>query len=169
MLGILKYLGMILLFTVGIGQTYLYRKVKKQWGSLPVVRAEILESQLLDYNDMEDRRVYEAKIRFRYEFRGEQYESETPFLKSPQIFPDKNIEHDLLARYKVGDIINARVMANTPKVAYLEITPFSKLSAIGVPALILLYALAVFGYGWLAVNVLNYESRDRTYEQIHNT
>ena len=169
MLGILKYLGIVLLFTIGIGQTYLYRKVKKQWDSLPVVGAEIIESRLLDYNDMDDRRIYEAKIRFKYKFRGEEYESETPLLKSPQLFPDKDIELDLLARYKEGDIINARVMPNLPEAAFIEVAPFSKLSAIGIPVLILLYALAVFGYGWLAVNIFNYESRDRTYELIHNT
>jgi len=159
---------MVLLFGIGVGQTYLYRKVKRQWDSLPVVGAEIIESQLLDYNDMDDRRIYEAKIRFRYKYRGEEYESETPLLKSPQLFPDKDIEHDLLARYKVGDIINARVMPNLPSAAFIEVAPFSKLSAIGVPVFVLLYALAVFGYGWFVVNIFNYESEARTYDFIDN-
>lgn len=164
MFGLLKYLGMVLLFTIGVGQTYLYRKVKKQWGNLPVVPAEIVESKLINHSDIEGRRVYEASIRFKYQFQGTEYISDTPLLKSPQLFPDKDIEHALLAKYKIGNIINARVIPDSPKHAFLEVSTFSMLSALAIPLLVLLYALAVFGYGWIAVQMLDYKSPDRVYE-----
>ncbi len=166
MLGILKYIGALLLCSIGFGQTFLYRKVKKQWATLPEVEGEIVESKLLNHNDLDGNRIYEAQIVFKYRFNGNEFESSTPVLKSPQLFPNKDLEHDLLSRYKVGDMVVVRVLPNRPKLAYLEISPFSKLSAILLPVFTVIYFIVVFGYGWATALIFGAESNPDPYGLI---
>lgn len=120
--------------------------------------AIITTSRLLNHNDVRGSRVYEALLEFEYDFRGKRYRLNTPLLRSMQLFSDKNIEHELLAKYKEHDLVNVRVMPSSPQNAFIEVQPFSLASATGVPMLAILYAATVFGYGWIVVNIFNYES-----------
>ena len=43
---------------------------------------------------------------------------------------------------------NARVVPAVPEMAYLEVAPFSRVSAILLPIITVLYALAIVGYFW---------------------
>ncbi|WP_444946667.1 DUF3592 domain-containing protein [Microbulbifer sp. VTAC004] len=149
MFGILKYIGLVIIVSLGFGQTFVYQRVKKKWNSLPVVDAKIKTSKLKNFTNAEGQRVYEAQIEFEYEYMGVKYSSDTPLLRSPQLFKNNNIEHDLLSRYKEGGSVAVRVMPSSPKNAFIEMERFSKLSAVVIPVLIVIYSLAVFGYGWL--------------------
>ncbi|WP_428818665.1 DUF3592 domain-containing protein [Microbulbifer sp. MCCC 1A16149] len=171
MLGILKYVGFLILAFIGVGQTYVYRRIQGKWKSFPVVRGEIIESKLANFTNTEGQRVYEANIKFEYDFEGQKYCSDTPLLRSPQLFKDHNFEHELLQKYKVGDRVNVKVLPRSPKVAFIEIEPFSRLSAIAIPILAVLYLAFVFGYGWFMVEVMGHDSDlgDRVFEQIQKT
>ncbi|MCX2796253.1 DUF3592 domain-containing protein [Microbulbifer thermotolerans] len=166
MFGILKYVGFLILAFIGVGQTYIYRRIQGKWRSFPVVRGKIIESKLENFTNIEGQRVYEASIKFEYEFEGQRYCSDTPLLRSPQLFKDHNLEHELLKKYKVGDHVDVKVLPRTPEVAFIEVEPFSRLSAIAIPILILLYIASIFGYGWFIAEVMGHDSNfgDWTFE-----
>ncbi|QFT54886.1 DUF3592 domain-containing protein [Microbulbifer sp. THAF38] len=149
MFGILKYIGLVIIVGLGFCQTFVYQRVKKKWASLPLVDATITRSKLKNFANTEGRRIYEAQIEFGYEYKGEKFYSDTPLLRSPQLFKDNNIEHDLLNKYKEGDSVKVRLLPDSPKNAYIEVERFSTLSAIAIPVLFILYGVAVFGYGWM--------------------
>ena len=163
MLGILKYVGFIILFGLGIGQSLLYRKIKRNWDSLPVTRGEIIESRLIDHNDIDGNRVYAATIQCRYNHLGTDYESEAVVLRSAQLVPNFNYEHKLVQRYKKGDRVEIRVLPQKPDVAIIELAPLNKASVILVPLIIIGYALLVVGYGWAMNEIFTYESNSDSY------
>ncbi|WP_299597587.1 DUF3592 domain-containing protein [uncultured Microbulbifer sp.] len=154
MFGILKYIGLVVIFGLGFAQTFVYSRVNKRWNSLPLVDAKITTSKLKNFTNTEGQRVYEAQIEFEYEYSGAKYRSDTPLLRSPQLFKDNNIEHDLLSRYKEGEKLKVRVIPGSPKDAYIEMERFSRLSAVVIPVLFIIYSIAVFGYGWFLTSVL---------------
>jgi hypothetical protein len=158
MLGIIKYIGFFILVGLGIGQSLIYRKVKRNWNSLPVTRGEIIESKLIDHNDTDGNRVYEASIRCRYNYLGTDYESEAAVLRAAQLVPNYNYEHQLVQRYKKGNNVEIRVLPKKPSVAIIELAPLNKASVILVPLIIVAYALLVFGYGWAMHEITTYES-----------
>ena len=131
----------------GVGQTYLYLKLKKQWNSFPIVSAVITKSKLFDFTCSGGQRDYEAQISFKYTFRGKDYESDTPALRSPQVFPLYEYESTLLDKYKEGEMYNARVHPNLAEMAFLEIAPLSKLSVFLLPLIILGYFAYLIGLG----------------------
>lgn len=120
----------------------LYFRLKKNWRFFPVVAGTITESRLFDFTSFDTQRTYEAQIKFKYRFREKDYESNTPALRSPQVFPLYEYEQTLLDKYKVGEIHNVRVHPNLPDMAFLEIAPLSKLSVFLLPIIIFGY----FGY-----------------------
>ncbi|WP_250461650.1 DUF3592 domain-containing protein [Microbulbifer litoralis] len=120
----------------GFLQTIIYLKFRKNFQSWPTVAAKIIHSRLLNQLDVEGRRVIEAVIAFEYEFCGKSYRSETPALRGHDLFPDLNYEWDLTKKYRVGDLVNARVHPRTGQVAYLEVAPLSRLSTVLVPLMI---------------------------------
>ena len=145
---ILKYGAFVILCFLGIGQTYLYYKLKKNWKYFPVVAATITKSELFDLTSGDGVRSYEAKISFKYSFLGKDYECDTPALRSPQVFPLYEYESTLLDKYKVGEMYNAKVHPNIPEVAFLEIAPLSKLSVFLLPLIIFGYFAYLIGIGW---------------------
>ncbi|WP_444930358.1 DUF3592 domain-containing protein [Microbulbifer sp. SSSA002] len=155
MLSILKYAGLLFLAFAGVIQTYIYRRIQGKWRSLPVVRGKIIESKLVNFINTEGQRVYEANIKYKYDFKGQRYYSDTPLLRSPQLFKDHNLEHELLQKYKVGDHVNIKVLPNSPEVAFIEVEPFNRLSAIAIPILTVLYIAFIFGYGWFMGEMLD--------------
>jgi len=144
---IFKYGALVVLCFLGIGQTYLYLKLKKHWNSFHIVAATITKSKLFDLTDANGIRKYDAQISFKYRFRGKEYECDTPALRSPQIFPLYEYESTLLDKYKVGEMYNAKVHPNLPEMAFLEIAPLSKLSVFLLPLIILGYAAYLIGVG----------------------
>ena len=146
-LSIFKYGALVVLCFLGIGQTYLYLKLKKHWSSFPVVAATITKSKLFDFTNANGMRSYDAQISFKYRFRSKDYECETPALRSPQVFPLYEYESTLLDKYKVGEIYNAKVHPNFPEMAFLEIAPLSKLSVFLLPLIILGYGAYLVGLG----------------------
>ncbi|WP_444939162.1 DUF3592 domain-containing protein [Microbulbifer sp. JMSA002] len=149
MFGVIKYVGLIVIVGLGFCQTFVYLRVKKKWASLPLIDATVTKSKLKNFANTEGQRIYEAQIEFEYEYKEEKFYSDTPLLRSPQLFKDNNIEHDLLNRYKEGDSVSVRLLPHSPKNAYIEVERFSTLSAVAIPILLILYGAAVFGYGWL--------------------
>ncbi|MDB2409021.1 DUF3592 domain-containing protein [Pseudomonadales bacterium] len=158
MLGIIKYIGFFILFGLGIGQSLLYRKIKRNWSSLPVVRGKIIESKLIDHNDIDGNRVYKASIRCRYNHLGTDYESEATVLRSAQLVPSFNYENQLVQRYKKESNVEIRVLPKKPDVAIIELAPLNKTSVILVPLIIVGYAFLVFGYGWAMHEIFTFES-----------
>ena len=96
MLNVLKWLGLVVLVVTNTINVVLYRRVRKYWNSLPVVAATITRCSLDDYLTPDGGRRYEARIRFSYEFRGEMYESDTPALRGPQLFPFWQFESSMV-------------------------------------------------------------------------
>ena len=126
----------------------MYLRLKKYWHRFRVVAAEITESKLVDYIDVSEERIFEARISFKYSFRGKEYVSNTPALKSFSFGPQFNYEAELASRYKVGDIVNAYVAPGLPELAYLELGPFNKLSAILAPIAACIFLVYLVGWGW---------------------
>lgn len=157
MLGFLKYFGFSILFGIGVGQSFLYRRVKQNWDFYPVTLGEVLESKLVDHNDADGKRIYEASIRCRYNHLGVEYESDAVVLRAAQLVPNFNYEHKLVQRYKKGSTVEIRVLPNSPDIAIIELAPLNKASVILVPLLIIVYAVLVFGYGWAAHETFTYE------------
>ena len=128
-----------------------------------MTRGEIIESKLIDHNDMDGNRVYEAAIQCRYNHLGTDYESDAMILRSAQLVPNFNYEHRLVKRYKKGDRVEIRVLPHKPDVAIIELAPLNKASVILVPLIIIGYAFLVFGYGWAMHEIFTYENNSDPY------
>jgi hypothetical protein len=135
-ISIVKYAAFIVFAFLGVVQIFVYFRLKKMWSSLPVVAATVTESRLL-HSNIGGTTEYEAIIVFSYSFRGREYESKTPALRSVQVFPLYGYESELLDKYKKGEMYNARVFPNLPDTAYLEVAPLSKLSMFLFPIMTL--------------------------------
>ncbi|WP_444957517.1 DUF3592 domain-containing protein [Microbulbifer sp. ZKSA002] len=142
----------------GFFQTIVYLRMRKTFGNWPVVVGEITHSRLLNQLDSNGKKVTEAIIAFNYKFRGREYKSEMPVLRGYDLFPSLEYESYLTKKYRPGDIVDARVNPKVSGLAYLEVAPFSRLSAILVPllpvlgvALIVLFKSSYFVdlYGYL--------------------
>lgn len=139
-----------MLVFVNIAQTILYIRIRKYFNKLPLVSAKITHSELLNHTGLNGQRVWEARIRYIYSFRGKKYEGSTPALRSPQLFgPAWGFETRLVEECKVGDFVNVRVVPAAPELAYIKIAPFSFWSAVLLPVITVLYAVFVIGYFWL--------------------
>jgi len=145
---ILKFGVPLVLALFGLLQTIIYLRLSKVYDALPVVAAEIIESKLRDFHDINERRIFEARIRYTYTFRGEEYIGDTPVLEGPNLFKRFSRTTDLLKRYSVGDIVNARVIPTMPHLAYLEMQPLNKISAILLPAICVGLLLYFGAIGW---------------------
>ena len=145
---VLKFGALILMVVFGIAQTIAYFAIRRQFDQMPIVAAEITESKLVDYIDVERRRTYEAKIKFKYNFRGVEYESDQPALTVIRLFPAFGYESELSKKYPKGAIVNAHIVPSNPKLAYLEVAPFDKLSAILLPIISIGLILYFVGVGY---------------------
>ncbi len=116
---------------------------------MPVVAAKVTRSTLRDFHDVRGNRHYEADIRFEYEFRGRKYEARTPALRGPQLLTQWNYVGNLVRKYQEGEMYNARVFADFPEAAFLEIEPVSMVAVIGLPAITVAMATYILGAGWL--------------------
>lgn len=143
----------LLLTGMGLLQTIFYFKLKKTFERWPIVAAEITHSVLLNQLDADGRAIVEGVINFKYSFRGQEYEVDTPAIRAYDLFPSLEYERSLTKRYRVGDIVNARVHPNSSSLAYLEVAPFSRASAILSPIMTLLGIALFIGYfyGYWAV------------------
>lgn len=137
------FLPLILVFT-GTLETYLYFMQKRNFEKWPRVAAEVTFCKMYDAPHPFFGRAYEAVIHFRYSFRGEDYVSETPFLKGYSLFSNRRAEISKLNQFQVGDIKTARVNPSLPQFAYFEIAPFNWISSILVPVGALLYLGLVY-------------------------
>ncbi len=146
---VLKWAFFVFLALTNTLQFISYRKLSRAWEKMPVVAATITKSDLANHHDVSGRRTYAADIRFAYSFRGNEYESATAVLPSPQIFHQWGYVTSLLGKYKVGEGYNARVVPNAPDLAYLEVEPLNKLAAIALPLLTIVYGLYLLGLGWV--------------------
>jgi hypothetical protein len=143
-----KWLVLVALVVTNTIQIFAYFRVKKVFARLPVVAAEITQRKMFNDYDIDGRRRYEADIRFRYRYQGKEYESQTAALRSAQLFPLWNYERELYERYPIGSVVNARVLPDVPEVAFLEVAPFSVVSAVLLPIATVVYALGIVFYGW---------------------
>ncbi|MAZ86051.1 MAG: hypothetical protein CL693_00185 [Cellvibrionaceae bacterium] len=152
---LIKFVVPIGLILVGMFQTLYYRKIKGVFSQLPTVAVEITESKLHD-NPWSDsgRREYEAIIYYKYSFRGKPYTGNTPALRGYNLWPDYEYEWVLLDKYKKGDIVNAKVLPANPNIAYLEVAPLHKKSAILMPFVSLAYLAFIWGYFYLVGEAL---------------
>ena len=69
-INIFKWGTFVALVITNTAQTFLYFRIKKHFNNLPIIAAEIIHSELLNYNNVNGRRVYEADIKYKYRFRG---------------------------------------------------------------------------------------------------
>ncbi|MEX2964284.1 DUF3592 domain-containing protein [Microbulbifer sp. TYP-18] len=122
-----------LMILFGFFQTIVYLRLRKTFANWPIVAGEITHSRLLNQLDLNGREMIEAIISFNYKFEGKEYKSETPALRGYDLFPSLAYEAYLTNKYRPGDVVNARVNPRVNEIAYLEIAPFSRLSAVLVP------------------------------------
>lgn len=145
-MNILKWLVLVGLVVTNTFQFFMYRSVKRNWRHYIPVRATITSSKLIDQLNTDGGRDYQAEIRFKYLWDGEEHESDTAILRGPQLFPLWNYEHSLLQKYKEGDYCEARVHPQKADIAFLELAPLSKKSAILLPLLTIGYAAAIVAW-----------------------
>ena len=138
----------LFLICTGTLKTVIYFFQKKNFEKWPVVAAEVVYCKLYDspHEHSFMGREYEAIIHFKYTFRGNEYQSKTPFLKGYKLFSDMGSEKNILQQFKVGDIKNARVNPKIPELAYFSIKPIHWPSTILVPIGAVLYLGFMFGY-----------------------
>ena len=151
-MSIVKWLvlaGLVLTNTV---QFFMYWTVKRNWGQYVPVRATITRSKLIDRLNTDGGRDYKADIRFKYLWDGKEYESDTAILRGPQLFPLWNYESSLPQKYKEGDYREARVHPGNPSIAFLELAPLSKKSAILLPILTVAYGAAIVAWTLLLLS-----------------
>jgi hypothetical protein len=98
----IKWLVLLGLAVTNTIQIFFYMRIKKVHRHLPTVKSIITRSELMDFNDAEGKRIYEAKIEFKHEFCEKIYHLDTPGVKSAQLIPAWHYEQELLARYPVG-------------------------------------------------------------------
>jgi len=145
---VIKWLVLFGLVISNTIQIFAYLRVKKVFRHLPIVKAMITRSELLNFNNASGVRVYEAKIEFTYEFHLKKYLSDTPAMRSVQLIPTWHYEQELLAKYPAGKEVDVRVLPNMPDSAYIEIAPFSFSSAVILPLITVLYIAGLVAYGW---------------------
>lgn len=145
MLSIVKWGVLAALVVTGSLQAFIYLRIRKYWDKLPVVAAEITHSKIDRWTDSNGKFHYDADIKFSYRFRGKDLASDTPALRSVELFVPFNYNGSLVAKYPIGEVVNARVLPVEPYTAYLEVAPFSKLSVILTPLLILLWSAYIVG------------------------
>ena len=126
---IAKWFVLVVPLVTNTFQVFIYRALKRQWKTMPVVAATITKSRIDSWNDPFGRRHYDADIELTYRFRGEELTSDTPVLRGPELWVTFRYNSSLVDRYKAGEMHNVRVFPSEPPVAYLEIAPFSKISA----------------------------------------
>lgn len=117
---------------VVFGQFITYLITKKRFEGLPSINGVVTHSKLDNYNDVEGKRVYSANLKFKYEVDNKEYESNTAALRSFQIFPFHDYEHELISKYPEGSSISVKYLPETPSKGYLEIAPLSKLSTVAL-------------------------------------
>ena len=151
----IKFIVPFILILSGLFETVMYFLLRRRFQYFPVVATEIIESRLFDDPFTNPwRRVYEARIKFKYSFRGKDYISETPVLRGYTLWNDYDAAWELLRKYKKGDIVNAHVVPNSPDLAYLEIATLHKPSAILMPFVAFGYIGVVWGYFYIVGNHL---------------
>jgi Protein of unknown function (DUF3592) len=131
-----KFLFMLVpaaLMILGLLETLMYTRIKKVYHKLPVAAATITYSRLLNYIDLDGKREIGAIIKYKYTFRGKEYESETPVLKGYDLFPSLDYYQQLVKENRPGDIINVRVLPTFPELAYITVAPLSRLSTVLAP------------------------------------
>lgn len=153
---IFKFVVPFGLVALGLFQTLYYRRLKSVFSELPVVAGEIIESKLHDDPwTNPGKRVFEARIKYKYRFRGKEYIGDTPALRGYQLWPSYSYEYELLKRYKKGDIANIKVVPSNPRIAYLEVAPLDKKSAMLMPILAVGYLAFLFGYIYFIAGTVN--------------
>jgi hypothetical protein len=155
-LNIFKWGIFAILVFINVAQTFFYIRIRKYFEKLPLIAAQITCSELLNYTGERGRRVWEARIRYKYSFRGKEYEGSTPALRSPQLFgPAWEFESKLVEECKVGDFVNVRVVPAAPELAYIKVAPFSFWSAVLLPVITVLYAGFIIVYFWFLGSNVN--------------
>ena len=153
-MNILKWLVLVGLALTNTIQFIMYRSVRRNWEHYIPVRAIISRSRLIDQLNTDGGRDYQAEIRFTYHWNGKEYESDTAILRGPQLFPLWNYESLLLQKYKQGEHCEARVHPQNPEIAFLEMAPLSKKSAILLPVLTIGYGAAIVAWTiWIASRI----------------
>ena len=142
-------LPQILLFlaltSLGLFQTLVYWRFSRTFSNWPRVQVEITHSRLL--NQLGDgKNLVEAIIAFKYTVNGREYSSNTPALRSYNLFPSLAYESQLVRKYRRGDIVTARFHPLEPSVAYLERAPLSWSSTLLVPGWIGLAVAVIYGF-----------------------
>ncbi len=154
-MNILKWAVLVGLALTNTLQFIMYRSVKRNWEHYVPVRAKITRSRLIDQLNVEGERDYRADLKFKYLWDGQEYESKTAILRGPQLFPIWNYESSLLQKYKEGEYAEARVHPTNPNIAFLELAPLSKKSAILLPVVTVGYGVAIVAWTtWSASQIL---------------
>jgi len=135
-----------ILSILGVLETWAYLRVKKVWDRLPVVAATIEYSRLIDHTDTDGKREIGAIIRYTYQFRGKRYECNTPVLKGYDLFPSREFYINLVKENRPGELVNARVLPHMPEMAFLVVSPLSKVSMVLAP--IISVGTIVFSIGY---------------------
>lgn len=145
---LLFYLVPAALMIFGLAETYVYTKIKKVFHRLPVVAATITCSRLVHHTNVDGKLEIGAVIKYKYQFRGREYEAETPVLKGYDLFPSLFFYQQLVKDYPLGEVVNARVVPTQPEMAYLIVAPLSKASTILVPLISIGSILLIVGYAF---------------------
>ena len=134
------------LMALGLFETLLYMRIKKVYHRLPIVAATITYSRLINHTDLDGKREIGAIIKYKYRFRGAEYESETPVLKGYDLFPSLDYYQQLVKENRPGDIVNVRVVPTAPELAYITVAPLSRISTVLAPVISLGSIALIIGY-----------------------
>lgn len=114
----------------GLVQLLSYLLVKSRFKSMAIVDGVIIHSKLDDCHDSKGKRSYQANVVYKYEYEGKEYTYNNPVLRSFQLSPNHEYEHEVVGKYAAGQKVKLRLNASRPHQSYLEIAPLSTISTL---------------------------------------
>lgn len=125
-----------------LAQSWYYHRVRSRFHSWQPVEATVLESWVRSYTDMDGEYVREPVVKFSYSYEGQEYVSDTPYLRS-YFLGSKFVDvSDIANQFSKGDVLTARLHPQVPEVCYIGIARFDWKSI-----LLLAGGIVVFGFG----------------------
>ena len=148
----LRTLFAVVVIVVGIGaMLYAWRDLRRVQAaqSWPVARGEIIESQVVRGRSVRQQRaVWEARIRYRYEARGREYTGNTIVIGGTLDTEDRQRAQDRVDRWPVGASVPVFYDPGNPADGCLEREAEGFWFVTGIGALFVAVGVGIY-MGWL--------------------
>ena len=133
---------------VVLAQSWFYLRIRSQFHAWQPVDATILESWIRKYSEMDGEYVREPVVKFSYRYMGNEYVSDTPYLRSFTLGPKFIDLSEIASRFRKGDIVTARLHPAFPELCYIEVAKFDIKSILLLAGGIIAFGSAAYFIAW---------------------